>query len=120
VCLYPVDRAGGLAVVGLPAEVDITTADELRDELLSIIDDGAPVTVVDMSATTFCDSAALSALIVAHRRAVAAGSELRLVAASAGVLRVMTLTGVDRLIPLYPTVAAARSGSAGPGQDAAG
>jgi anti-sigma B factor antagonist len=107
---YPVERAGDLAVVALPEEVDISTADLLRDELLSVIDEGAAVVVVDMSLTAFCDSAALSALIIAHKRAAAAAAELRLAAASAAVLRVLKITGVDRLISLYPTVAAARAG----------
>jgi anti-anti-sigma factor len=111
-CLYPVERAGDLAVVTLPAEVDISTADQLRDELLAVIDEGVAVLVVDMSATTFCDSAALSALIIAHKRAAAAAAELRLVAVTAGVLRVMKLTGVDRLISTYATLAAAQAGRA--------
>lgn len=114
-CLFPVDRAENLRVIRLPAEVDISTADQLREELLSVIDEGAAVLIVDMSATTFCDSAALSALIIAHKRAAAAAAELRLVATSAGVLRVMKLTGVDRLISLYPTLAAAQAGQAEPG-----
>lgn len=115
---YPVERVGDLAVVVLPEEVDISTADLLREELLSVIDQGVASLVVDMSTTTFCDSAVLSALIIAHTRATAASVELRLAAGSAGVLRVLKLTGIDRLIPLFPTRAAAEAGRAEPGSDA--
>jgi anti-sigma B factor antagonist len=110
---FPVERFDDLAVIVLPAEVDISTADLLRDDLVAVVDQGVTVLIVDMSMTTFCDSAALSALISAHRHADAAVAELRLVAVSAGVLRVMKLTGLDRLISLYPTLAAARAGGAG-------
>jgi anti-sigma B factor antagonist len=116
---FPVERAGELAVLLLPAEVDISSADLLRDQLLGLINDGVAVLIVDMSLTTFCDSAAVGALITAHRRAGEAGVVLRLVAAQAGVLRVMTIIGVDRLIPVYPTVSAARSATDEPARGAA-
>ncbi len=116
--LYPVERADATAVVQLPAEVDMSTADELRDELLSLLDSGVAIIIVDMSMTAFCDSAAIAALVMAHKRAATASAELRLAAVSAGVLRVIRLTGVDQLIRLYPTVGAAQPGGA-PGTDAA-
>lgn len=109
---YPVERAGGTVVMVFPAEVDVSGADQLRYELLSLIDGGATVIVADMSMTTFCDSAALTALVYAHKRAVARSADLRLVAVSAGVLRVIQLTGIDQLIHVYPTVAAAQAGPA--------
>jgi anti-sigma B factor antagonist len=113
VCLepFPVHRDGDVAVVTLPAEVDIATSDLLREVLLAAIDGGAAVLIVDMSATEFCDSAALSAIIVAHRQAGTAGRRLRLVATGPAVLRVLSITGVDKIISLYPTQAQARAGS---------
>jgi hypothetical protein len=57
-----------------------------------------------MTGTQFCDSAGLGVLVRAHKRALAAsGGELRLVIpASAMVLRVFALTGIDRVIPNFP------------------
>jgi anti-sigma B factor antagonist len=112
---FPVQRAGQVAVLALPAEVDVSSADRLRDQLLALLNDGAAVLIVDMSVTTFCDSAAVGALIAAHRRAAETAAELRLVAAQPGVLRVMQIIGVDQLIPVYPTTGAARTTSAGGG-----
>ncbi len=108
---FPVLRDDDVAVVTLPAEVDISTSDLLREVLLAAIDGGPAVLIVDMSATEFCDSAALSAIIVAHRQAATAGARLRLVATAPAVLRVLSITGVGQLISLYPTLAAARAGS---------
>jgi anti-sigma B factor antagonist len=111
---FPVERAGDQAVVELPAEVDISSADLLRDQLLALLEQGVRTLIVDMSGTTFCDSAALGALITAQKRAAESAAELRLVAMAAPVLRVMTIIGVDRLIPIHPTLAAARSGGGQP------
>lgn len=108
---FPVLQDDDVAVVTLPAEVDVCTSDLLREVLLAVIDKHAAVLIVDMSATVFCDSAALSAMIVAHRQAGTAGIRLRLVVAAPAVRRVLSITGVDQLISLYPTLAAARAGS---------
>ena len=57
-----------------------------------------------MSGTTFCDSAGVQA-VVAHQHAAAIGTQLRLVAPS--VVRILTVVGIDQLIPIYPTLEAA-------------
>jgi anti-anti-sigma factor len=58
-----------------------------------------------MTRTRFCDSAGLGVLVRAHNRALAEGGELRLVIpASAMVLRVLAVTGIDRVIPNFPSL----------------
>jgi anti-sigma B factor antagonist len=57
--------------VATPAEIDITTAEELRAVLLEATKDSHPRLVVDMTRTRFCDSAGLQALIGAHNRVLA-------------------------------------------------
>jgi anti-sigma B factor antagonist len=101
---FPVTWLGEAAVITLPEEIDISNADQVRDELLSLVNRGPSVLIVDMAETTFCDSAGVNALVRAHKRAVANSAEIRLVVASPGVSRILNITGVDRLIPLYPTV----------------
>ena len=60
------------------AETDITTAEQLRTVLLRAANRGYATVVVDMTLTRFCDSAGLTVLVRAHKRAVADGGELRL------------------------------------------
>jgi anti-sigma B factor antagonist len=100
---------GRTAVVRLPAEIDLTIADHMREALLSVLNKGALGLVVDMSATTFCDSAGITALVRASRRADATGATMRVAASGTPVLRVFSLVGIDRLIDIYPTVDAARA-----------
>ena len=56
-----------------------------------------------MSRTRFCDSAGLNVLVGAARQARAEGGEVRLVVVDA-VARIVALTGVDRVIPIYASL----------------
>ncbi len=99
---YPFQMAGGVPVVTAPAEIDATTAGQLRAILLEWHTRGHAAVVVDMTGTQFCDSAGLRELVRAHKRARAEGGELRLVLPADGAVpRVFTVTGLDRLIPHF-------------------
>ena len=104
---HPVLWIGQTAVVALPAEIDIANADQVREDLLAVLNQGAAVLIADLSGTTFCDSAGVSALVRTFRRADASHSEMRLVVTVSSVLRVLSLTGVDRLLDIYPNVTVA-------------
>jgi anti-sigma B factor antagonist len=92
------------AVVTLPAEIDMANADHIGADLQAAFAPGVTMVVADMTATTFCDSRGIQALVMAHRRAAASGAELRLVVPSACVLRVLALTGLDRWLAIYPSL----------------
>ena len=102
---YELRRMGQYGVVAVPAEVDVTNIGEVCQALLSAASQDVPVLIIDMSRTTFCDSAGVHAIIAAYQQAAAAGTELRLVATA--VLRILTIVGVDQLIPIYPDLEAA-------------
>ena len=77
---------------------------------------GAWMVIADMTATTFCDSAGVTALVGAVRKANSSGAGLRVAASAPTVIRVLGITGVDQLIEIYPSVAAAM---ADPGSETA-
>jgi anti-sigma B factor antagonist len=114
---FPVVWLSKVAVITLPVEIDIANADQVRDDLLSILNRGAAALIVDMGGTTFCDSAGVNALVRAHKRATANGSEMRLVVRASAVRRVLDITGVDHLMDIYPSVAASLAGADQPGPD---
>jgi anti-anti-sigma factor len=105
--LYPVEWAGGQAVVTLPEHIGISNAGQVREELLSVINRGATTLIVDMTATISCDQAGADAVIRARHRAAASGTELRLVVTAQIVARVLRLVGVDRMVSVYPSLDAA-------------
>ncbi len=119
---YPIEMVNGVPVVAAPAEIDISNADWLDAVLLEAAARGHGTFVVDMISTRFCASSGIGVLVRAHKRAVADGGELRLVIpASAAVLRVFAITGIDRVIPnfpsLYKAVKPAPAAASGPPPD---
>ena len=106
------------ALVTMPERIDQPAAAAVGEQLLKIIDGDALVLILDMTRTEACDHAGGGMLARVYQRAVVRGTELRLVATDEKVRRVLTLTGVDRLVPLYASVAAALAATA-PGESAA-
>ena len=111
---FPVEVVEGVPVVAAPEEIDITNAEALRSALLKAAANGNGTLVVDMSQTQFCDSSGLHALVAAHRRAEAEGREMLLVIPSPAVLRVFVLTGLDKVIPSFTSLAGALARTARP------
>ena len=100
----PSTWSGRMAVVSAPGEIDLTNAEGFRDALLSALNAGAAGLVADLTSTTFLDSAGVTALVRASRRATAADATLRLAVTAPPVLRVLNLVGIDRLIEVHPSV----------------
>jgi RNA polymerase sigma-70 factor, ECF subfamily len=98
-------------VIALPVEIDMANADRVGQQLGAALAPGVATVIADMTATRFCDSSGLSMLVRAHGQAAANGTELRLVVASAAVLRTLTLVGLDRLLPIYPSLSQALPGT---------
>lgn len=95
-------------IVEFPAEIDVSNAGRIRAMLMSLVEEsGAQVVVVDMAQTTFCDSSGVTALATAHRKAAAQGAEVKVVAATAPVLRIFELAGLDQVVSVYGTMTAA-------------
>ena len=107
---FAVALVRGVPVVTAPEEIDITNAAGLRAGLLEAAGleaAGHPAFVVDMTRTRFCDSAGIQALVEAHKRAQAAGGQVLLAMSGAAVPRIFALTGVDRVIPSFTSLAEA-------------
>jgi anti-anti-sigma factor len=98
--------ADGGVIVTVTGEIDLDTTDILADALARAADT-APVVVADLTAVTFLDSTGISTLLRAHHALTARGGRLALAGAHHTAFRVLDLTGVDTVIPLYPTVAQA-------------
>ena len=81
---YPIQIVRGVPVIEAPGTLDLRSADILRATLLHLAAAGHVTVVVDMSATTGCDTAGQAELTRAYKRAAAEGGDLRLVAGYAG------------------------------------
>src|ERR1035438_3722576 len=93
---------GPQAVVALPEHIDVSNAGRIREQLLLVINSGAATMIADMTATVSCDHAGADAVARAYQRAAVSGAQLRLVVTAPIVRRVLSLSGLDRLVSIYP------------------
>ena len=98
-----VRRGRGVAIVTVAGEIDIATVTRLRERLLEVAASGRPL-VADLDRVGFIDSAGLSALVGAAKRAAASGGSLQVVCARPRTRQLLRLTGLDRRIPLARTL----------------
>jgi anti-sigma B factor antagonist len=94
-------------VVELPAEIDVTNSEQVYQQLVEVLAPGVDTVVADMTATVFCDSSGISQLVLAHHSAAAHHAQLRLAVPHDHVLEVLKVTGIDRLLAVYPSLEAA-------------
>jgi anti-sigma B factor antagonist len=99
-------------VVAIDGEVTFSNVVGLGNELDAALRDGARKLVVDLTAVSFIDSSGLSALLTASARARERGGALALVIDEGEPPSIFRFRGVDRLLRLYPSRAAALAGLA--------
>lgn len=89
-----VDAAADTVVVAVSGDLDMSNSDALTEALTKAGAGGVAV-VADLSAVTFIDSSAVSALLASATALSAAGSRLALGPRSAMVARVLDITGLS-------------------------
>lgn len=95
------DPVSPLAVVSLPAEVDIANARRIRGILMGAAAPGIKTVVGDLSRTVFCDCEGAYSLAQAYTQLACKGVDLRLAAPAEAVRRVFAMLALDRVVPLY-------------------
>jgi anti-anti-sigma factor len=92
------------AVVIVGGEIDLRTSDTLRTELFALHAAGHRGLVLDCSEVGFCDASGLGALVAAHNRVTADGGRIRLARVRPQQLRLLCITGLDRVFPVYDDI----------------
>jgi anti-anti-sigma factor len=98
------DAPAGVVLLTLEGELDLAAAPAMRGRLESARAEGARAVVLDFSAVTFVDSAALHELLLGHQRLQAGGAQLLVAGAARPVARLLELTGSAGVLTLVPTV----------------
>ena len=103
---------GGYVIAALGGELGITSASALREQLLGLLR-AASHLIIDLSAVEHADASGLAVLVGSRRRARLLGGSLRLAAPSPQVARVLSATGLNQHLDIFPTVRAAITGQLG-------
>lgn len=100
---------GDLTVVSVTGEVDLYTAPSLKERVADLVSGGRNRIAVDLAGVEFMDSTGLGVLIGGLKRCKEAGGSLTLVAPREPVLKVLAITGLDKVLSVHDTVEQASS-----------
>jgi anti-sigma B factor antagonist len=92
----------GYVTLRVSGEVDVHTAPTLRDSALAALRQHGSTLRIDLREVPFMDSTGLEVLLATRRRAELAGGSLTLVAPTPAILRVLEVTGLDKLFSITP------------------
>lgn len=92
------------AVVEVSGDLDLYAVPRVHQALMDLHRAGRCLIAVDMAQLEFMDSSGLGVLIGGVKRAARAGGALVLVSAPDRVLRVLKITGVARVLPVFATL----------------
>jgi len=100
--LVEVTERQGITVVTLIGELDVYSSTALRARLSTLLDGGMTNLVVNMGQLAFIDSTGLGTLVTALKRARTDGGDLTLEAVPASAMKVLELTGLNRVFTIAP------------------
>lgn len=90
-----------LKIVTFSGELDMTSAMVLEQRLADLVNDSARRAVLDIRAVSFIDSTAIAVVLRAAGRLRQAQRRLVVVCEHPHVLKVLRITGVDAVCPIY-------------------
>jgi anti-sigma B factor antagonist len=93
---------GGATVLAVHGELDLATIDVLKRAVTGYFGRTGYI-VLELSEMTFCDSTGLGTFVGLHRGAQAGGCRLSLAAPRRRVDDLLRLSGIDQVIPVYPS-----------------
>jgi anti-sigma B factor antagonist len=103
-------RENGVVVLAVSGELDLVTGPQLDQHLAALAAAGDHRVVLNAADLVFCDACGITVLLRGHTRAREQQGWLRLLAAHARVRRVLAITDMTRVLPVFDTVADAVAG----------
>ena len=98
---------GDRTIVEVGGEIDVYTAPTLREQLIDLVSQGHQHIIVDMERVEFLDSTGLGVLVGGLKRVRAQDGSLRLVCTQERILKIFRITGLEKVFPIYGSVAEA-------------
>lgn len=102
-----VSEIAGWTIVSIYGELDVATAPTLRERLIALVGEGSHKLILDLEGVDFLDSTGLGTIISALKRVRTHGGDMRLVSTQPRIKRLFDITGLDKAVPLLPSIDAA-------------
>lgn len=90
-----VERSGDSAAARLSGDLDIVTSDDVKRELVELVDQGHHALTLDLSDVGFVDSSGLGVLVAVHRHTANRGGDFVVRSAPPQVRRLFEITRLD-------------------------
>lgn len=97
-----VERNDDIKIISLDGQLDVSTSDQARDEILSLMEDKP--TIILMEKCSYVSSSGLRSLLIVAKTAKARGIKLVFAAPIEEVIDVFEMTGFIKMLKCVPTV----------------
>ncbi len=95
----------GVVVIVPEGELDVTNSTAFRNKVVEeFIENGKVNIVIDMSGVGYMDSSALGTVISLYKNCRMNGGSLAIAGLMDTVRRLFSITALDKVVPIYPTV----------------
>jgi len=94
--------AGDSVTVTVRGEVDLHASPQLRARLAAAVDEEVELVLVHLDGVTLIDSTGLGVIVGAWKAQRAAGRRLEIVCSRPEPLKMLRLTGLDRVVTVHP------------------
>ena len=102
------EHHGDVPLVAIAGEIDASNAGEIAERLRAALSNRSEALVVDLSGTTYIDSAGLNVLFELSTALRERQQQLHLVVGQPSpIARIVAIVGLDAAVPTHPTRAAA-------------
>jgi anti-sigma B factor antagonist len=102
----------GVPIVSLHGELDSYSAVRLRQTLEILVEADRPMLLIDMVELDYIDSSGLGVLVAALKQISDRAGMLGLIGPNADIVRILRITGLNKLFTVYGNEAEALSGFA--------
>lgn len=91
------------SVIELEGEVDVYTAPQLKQQIITLLDNNTTKVIVDLTSVDYLDSTALGVLIGGLKRLRERDGSLDLVCPNPRIRRIFEITGLDKIFDIHQT-----------------
>ncbi len=94
-------EVGGVSVIELRGEIDLSTSPSFKEKVYEIIESGKKDVVIDLNGLEFMDSTGLGVLVATLKKTSVEGGSIRLICNKRSILKIFTITGLDKVFSIY-------------------
>lgn len=107
---YQIERSDNYALITIEADkLDTSIAPSLKSELVLLNSDGIKNIIIDLSATRYCDSSGLSAILVGNRLCKNCEGTFIITGLQAPVKKLISISQLDTILTITDTLPEATS-----------